>query len=313
VVAGTCLGFLGSPGTADMTFDLAIIEEASRALPTEVLVPASRAQRIVLVGDNKQLPPFIESELLGDEWLQANGLTRAEVAETLFERLEAHLPAPAVARLEMQYRMHPDIGKLVGNLFYPGVLKSSDSAGEGAVTLKYLGYERNVLMVSTTREPDRGEEERGTGFVNLAEVRVARTLLADILKRARRKRCEKLSVVLLTPYVANREALERAVMGMQKGYPKAAVSAHTIHTFQGQQADIAIYSCARSNPDGELGFTRDARLVNVALSRGRGGLIIVGDAHFLSRDTSSQAYRDLIAYIHSHPESCAQKDAKHVR
>jgi serine/threonine protein kinase len=313
VVAGTCLGFLGSPGTADMTFDLAIIEEASRALPTEVLVPASRARRIVLVGDNKQLPPFMESELLGDEWLQANGLTRGEVEETLFARLEAHLPALAVARLETQYRMHPDIGNMVGSLFYPGVLKSADSAGEGAVTLKYLGYERNVLFVSTSREPDRGEESRGTGFINLAEVRVARILLADILKRARKKRREKLSVVLLTPYVANREALERAVMGMQKDHPNAAVSVHTVHTFQGQQADIAVYCCARSNADGDLGFTRDPRLVNVALSRGRGGLIVVGDAHFLSRDKSSLAYRDLIAYIKSHPESCAQKEAKNVR
>ena len=313
VVAGTCLGFLGSPGTPDMTFDLAIIEEASRALPTEVLVPASRARRIVLVGDDKQLPPFIESELLGDDWLQMNGLVRGEVEETLFARLEAHLPSQALARLQMQYRMHPDIGSLVAALFYPGVLKSASTAGAGAVTLKDLGYERNVVLVSTTRESDRREVPRGTGFVNLAEVRTARTLVADILKRARKKRCPKLSVVLLTPYVANREALERAVMGLHKDARNADLSVHTVHTFQGQQADIAIYCCTRSNPEVDLGFTRDPRLLNVALSRGRGGLIIVGDAHFLSKEKSSPAYRDLIDYIQSHPQSCERKDSKHVR
>jgi superfamily I DNA and/or RNA helicase len=91
------------------------------------------------------------------------------------------------------------------------------------------------------------------------------------------------------------------------------VSVHTVHTFQGQQADIVIYCTVRSNAGGDLGFTKDARLVNVALSRGRGGLVIIGDAHFLSREKSSLAYRDLIAYIRSHPESCGQKEARHVR
>jgi serine/threonine protein kinase len=312
VVAGTCLGFLGVPGTSEITYDLAIIEEASRALPTEVLVPASRAKRIVLVGDRRQLPPFLESELLGKEWLEANNLTRAEVEETLFARLEARLPTSAIAKLRVQYRMHPAIGRLVGKVFYPGALDSAPTAGANAVSLQQLGFDRNVLLISTSRELDHAEAPKGSGYASPCEVRTVRTLLIDILKRARKKRREKLSVVLLTPYVANRQALEQAIAGVMNSHPNADVSVHTVHTFQGRQADIAIYSCVRSNPDADLGFTRDARLLNVALSRGRGGLVVVGDLDFLGGKGSSSAYRDLLSYARTNAATCAVKEARHV-
>ncbi|MBW0450646.1 hypothetical protein EN871_09305 [bacterium M00.F.Ca.ET.228.01.1.1] len=312
VVAGTCLGFLGVSGTSEITYDVAIIEEASRALPTEVLVPASRAKRIVLVGDRRQLPPFLESELLGREWLEANNLTRAEVEETLFARLEARLPSSAIARLRIQYRMHPAIGRLVGEVFYPSALDSAPTAGARAVSLQQLGFERNVLLVSTSREMDHAEVSQGSGYANACEIRIVRTLLIEILKRAKKKRREHLSIVLLTPYVANRQALEQAVADLRNTYPSADVSAHTVHTFQGRQADIAIYSCVRSNSEAELGFTRDPRLLNVALSRGRGGLIVVGDLDFLGAKGSSPAYRDLLSYVRANSTTCAIKEARHV-
>jgi serine/threonine protein kinase len=312
VVAGTCLGFIGVPGTSEITYDLAIIEEASRALPTEVLVPASRASRIVLVGDRRQLPPFLESDLLGSEWLEANSLTRAEVEETLFARFEARLPESAVARLRVQYRMQPAIGDLVGHVFYPGLLESAETAGESAVSLRQLGMDHNVLLVSTSRETDRKEDPQGSGYANPCEVRIVRRILANILKSARKKKREKLSIVLLTPYVANRQALEQAIAGVRSSYRHADVSVHTVHTFQGRQADIAIYSCVRSNSSSDLGFTRDPRLLNVALSRGRGGLIIVGDLSFLGGKESSAAYRDVLTYARSNPATCSIKDAKHV-
>lgn len=312
VVAGTCLGFIGVPGTSDITYDLAIVEEASRALPSEVLVPASRAKRIVLVGDGRQLPPFLESDLLGNEWLEANSLTRVEVAETLFDRLEARLPESAVARLRLQYRMHRSIGDLVAHVFYPGTLESAPDAGTKAASLIQLGMDSNVLLVSTSREPDRREKPRAPGFANTCEVRVVRSVLVDILKRARKKRRDGFSIVLLAPYVAHRGALEQAIAGLRSEYRNIDISVHTVHTFQGRQADIAIYSCVRSNGVADLGFTRDPRLLNVALSRGRGGLIVVGDVHFLGGSSSSSAYRDLIAYVRGNPDTCRIQEACNV-
>jgi superfamily I DNA and/or RNA helicase len=208
--------------------------------------------------------------------------------------------------------MHPAIGDLVGHVFYPGLLESANGAGQSAVSLIHLGMDRNVLLVSTSREQDRKEDRQGSGFVNSCEVRTVRRILIDLLKRARKKRREKLSVVLLTPYAANRQALEQAIASVRSNYGHADVSVHTVHTFQGRQADIAIYSCVRSNSTADLGFTRDPRLLNVALSRGRGGLIIVGDLSFLGGKGSSAAYRDVLAYAHANPTSCSIKDAKHV-
>jgi serine/threonine protein kinase len=312
VVGGTCLGFIGVPGTSTIEYDTAIVEEASRALAPELMVPASRAKKVVLVGDGKQLPPFLESDLLGQGWLTANGLSRAEVEETLFDRLNARLPKECRSELKIQYRMHPDIGSLVGAVFYPGTLESADIAGSSAVSLRSLDFPKNVMFVTTSRESDRGEKPASPGFTNECEVRVVKRVVGAILKSARKRHKEKLSLVVLTPYVASRDALERSIAELRSLFKNSIISVHTIHTFQGRQADIAVFSAVRSNSQCDLGFTKDARLVNVALSRGRGGLVIVGDGDFLSKPASSQAYRDVIGYIRSNPASCAFIEARHV-
>jgi serine/threonine protein kinase len=309
VVAGTCLGFIGVPGTSDIEYDLAIVEEASRALPSEVLVPASRAKRVVLVGDGKQLPPFLESDLQDSEWLEANSLTKAEVSETLFDRLELRLPPTSVARLKIQYRMDRSIGDLVGRVFYPGALHSAQGAGSKKVSLMQLGFDRNVLLVSTSRQADRKEQDLAPGFANPGEARVIRTLVQGILRKARKRRKEGFSIVILAPYIGQTTAIEQAIADLRAEARTIEIGVHTVHTFQGRQADIAIYSCVRTE---DLGFTSDPRLVNVALSRGKGGLIIVGDTRFLAGNRSSAAYKDVIKYVQSNSGSCKTEEAANV-
>lgn len=310
VIAGTCLGFIGIPGTSEIEYDLAIVEEASRALPSEVLVPASRAKRVILVGDGKQLPPFLESDLQDAEWLEANSLTKAEVNETLFDRLELRLPSTSVARLKMQYRMHKSIGDLVGRVFYPGALQSAPDAGSRKVSLTQLGYERNVLLVSSSRESDRKEQSLNPGFANPGEARVIRGIVDGLLRSARKHRKEGFSIVILAPYIGQATAIEQAIAGLRTEARSIVIDVHTVHTFQGRQADIAIYSCVRTE---DLGFTSDPRLINVALSRGQGGLIIVGDVRFLEGKRSSNAYRDIIKYIKSNPGTCKMSETRNVR
>lgn len=310
VIAGTCLGFIGVPGTSEIEYDLAIVEEASRALPSEVLVPASRAKRVVLVGDGKQLPPFLESDLQDSEWLEANSLTKAEVNETLFDRLELRLPPKSVARLKVQYRMDKSIGDLVGRVFYPGALQSAPGAGSKNISLMQLGFDRNVLLVSTSRESDRKEQDLVPGFANPGEARVIRVIVQSLLRSARRRRKEGFSIVILTPYIGQTTVIEQAVADLRSEARAIEISVHTVHTYQGRQADIAIYSCVRTE---DLGFTSDPRLVNVAISRGQGGLIIVGDTRFLGGNKSSTAYRDIIKYIQSNSDSCKVMEARNVR
>jgi len=310
VIAGTCLGFIGVPGTSEIEYDLAIVEEASRALPSEVLVPASRAKRVVLVGDGKQLPPFLESDLQDVEWLEANSLTKAEVNETLFDRLELRLPPTSVARLKMQYRMDKSIGDLVGRIFYPGALQSAPGAGSKKISLIQLGFERNVLLVSTSREPDRKEKNLEPGFANPGEARVIRAIVQGLIRKARKRRKESFSIAILAPYIGQTTAIEQAIADLRNEARTIEIGVHTVHTFQGRQADIAIYSCVRTE---DLGFTSDPRLVNVAISRGQGGLIVVGDTHFLEGSRSSTAYRDIIKYIQSNPGACKTVEARNVR
>lgn len=310
VIAGTCLGFIGVPGTSEIEYDLAIVEEASRALPSEVLVPASRAKRVILVGDGKQLPPFLESDLQDAEWLEANSLTKAEVNETLFDRLELRLPQKSVARLKMQYRMDKSIGDLVGRVFYPGALQSAPGAGSKKISLTQLGFDRNILLVSTSRESDRKEQDLVPGFANPGEARVVRGIVQGLLRNARKRRKENFSIVILTPYIGQTTTIEQAIAELRSEARSIEMSVHTVHTYQGRQADIAIYSCVRTE---DLGFTSDPRLLNVAISRGQGGLIIVGDTRFLEGNRSSAAYRDIIRHIKSNPVSCKMLEASNVR
>lgn len=312
VIGGTCLGFIGVPGTSEIEYDIAIIEEASRALPSEVLVPASRAQRMVLVGDGKQLPPFLESELQSVDWLEANSLTKAEVNETLFDRLELRLPDASVARLKLQYRMDKSIGDLVGNVFYPGLLKSAPGAGSKKISLIDLGLERNVLLVSTSREVKRSEEDLVPGFANPCEARVIRSLLRDLIKRARKRQKKGFSIAILAPYIGQTIAIENAIADLRADAEgrEIRIAVHTVHTFQGKQADIAIFSCVRTE---DLGFTSDPRLVNVAISRGQGGLILVGDVRFLESNRSSDAYRLIVKHVRESTAACRLMEASDVQ
>lgn len=312
VIGGTCLGFIGVPGTSEIEYDIAIIEEASRALPSEVLVPASRAHRVVLVGDGKQLPPFLESELQSVDWLEANSLTEAEVNETLFDRLELRLPDASVARLKLQYRMDKSIGDLVGNVFYPGLLRSAPGAGSKKISLIELGLEKNVLLVSTSREAKRSEEDLNPGYANPCEARVIRSLLRDLIKRTRKRQKKGFSIAVLAPYIGQTIAIENAIADLRGDAEgrEIKIAVHTVHTFQGKQADIAIFSCVRTEG---LGFTADPRLVNVAISRGQGGLIIVGDVRFLESNQSSDAYRQIVKHVRENTAACRLMEASDVQ
>ena len=104
VIAGTCVGIASIKGIQDVAFDLCIVDEASKATPTEVLVLSSRSRRWILVGDQKQLPPFVDQELDEKEVLGKYGLTNVELSKTLFDRLHELLPRCSKAALTLQYR-----------------------------------------------------------------------------------------------------------------------------------------------------------------------------------------------------------------
>lgn len=309
VVAGTCLGVMSIPGRNDITYDLCIVDEASIATPTEVLVPMSRARRTVLVGDSKQLSPFQDPDLKKNGLLEKYGLTAEDQKATLFNHLSVGLPVGLKRSLSTQHRMIPAIGDLISDCFYGGNLRSV----QRPVAAHLSGLlPRPVTWYSTSKRQARGSSTVGTSHYNDVEIELIANLLTrmDFFIQGGKHRDRRLSVALLTGYDQQRQRLLTVIQNKSRQWNSFSdIFVNVIDAFQGREADILIFSITRSEAKG-LGFLREMERVNVALSRGRELLAIVGDHAFCqSVQSQSNPLRDVIDYIRRHPETCALEDA----
>jgi hypothetical protein len=280
VVAGTCIGLAGVLDDQEI-FDLAIVDEASKASPTEALVPMARSRRWVLVGDERQLPPYVDGELIDEGLLEAHGLRRGDLEETLFSQLSTTLPSDRRRLLSNQHRMLKPIGDLVSHCFYGGRLDSSRPARSAFRCLKT--FPAAVTWYSTARLPGRREKKVGTTFWNESELRLVRKLLIRLQERAQ-THDEHLKVAVITGYGEQARRLYRDLRPHDDSkWTHLSIDVHPVDSFQGQERDVVVYSVTRSNADNVLGFLRSERRINVALSRAQDALIIVGDARFCAR------------------------------
>jgi hypothetical protein len=277
VVAATCVGLVGMPGVDKIPFDLCIVDEASKATATEVLVPLASSRRWVLVGDQRQLPPFVDYALDHSDLLRRFDIDPKEARSTLFASLAESLPDACIVRLTNQHRMHPTIGKLVSDCFYDGTLTSADREVSGLVATT-LGSP--VLWLDTSGLPDRGEMKVGTSLRNRREATAIARLL-DRFNFVAAAQGINVEVAVLTGYDAQRRELLDVITPNEVERSSLQVRIATVDAYQGQEADIAIFSVTRSNTNRELGFLQSEERVNVALSRARDGLVIVGDAEFI--------------------------------
>lgn len=302
VVAATCLGLQSFKGADVVEFDLCIIDEASKATATESLVPMVQARRWVLVGDQRQLPPFIEDALLRPDVLREHELSEGDIKETLFDRLLQHLPSSSLAVLSTQHRMVPEIGQLISECFYDDGLASlpgSRPTWHGQVLA------RPVVWLTTARDKQRFERSEGTSKSNSLEARAIRQLLVNLNFYAQHAN-DHLEVAVLSGYLAQITAVQRQISGSRDEWRNLTVECSSIDAFQGRECDVLIYSVTRSNQHGQLGFLREERRLNVALSRGRFGLVLVGD-HVFARAAgdAGNPFRRVVDYIERHPDSCA--------
>ncbi|MCK2240985.1 MULTISPECIES: bifunctional serine/threonine-protein kinase/DEAD/DEAH box helicase [unclassified Crossiella] len=309
VVAGTCLGFLSHPAVRELEFDLCILDEASKATATETLVPLSRSRRWVLVGDPNQLPPMQEEVLDSPALMQRHNLQHAEVERSLFRELLDLAPELARHQLTHQYRMHPGIGDLVSACFYQGVLQS-------VANPELPGWERlykPVTWLDTARSERRRETLSGTSVFNHHEVKVIKKALAELRTAltegtVRTANGGPLQVLVLTGYRKQMEELRRAVAGPAS--PLLEIEVNTIDAVQGRESDVTFYSVVRSNTQNRLGFLGPAhwRRINVALSRARHGLVIVGDVPFC--EIHPGPLRDVVTHMRKHPDTCRIRTAQ---
>ncbi len=280
VVAGTCVGLASVLGDQDQ-FDLVIVDEVSKATPTEALVPMIRSHHWVLVGDERQLPPFVDSDLIDEGLLESYGLERSDLEETLFSQLGAKLPADRQLMLSDQHRMLPAIGELVSECFYDGTLSSTRPPDSSHVSLQKT-FAAPVTWYSTARLRGRREKRSGTTYWNLSEIEVIRKLVGQMQAEASSHN-EHLEVAVITGYGEQARRLHRALRPELPRWSHLNLHVHPVDSFQGQERDVVIYSVTRSNNRDNLGFLRSERRINVAMSRARDALIIVGDHVFCSR------------------------------
>jgi len=304
VVAGTCIGVAGVRGSRDVEFDLCIVDEASKATPTEMLVPMSRARKWIIVGDSKQLPPFVDEGLRDRELLEANNLDKGTISETLFDRLEEKLPAGCRTVLNIQHRMVPQIGGLVSECFYDSELESAPKQWDPTFSSV---LPRPVVWLTTARSIHRRESAAGFSFGNQCEARV----IADLLQKMDRLAANtgrKWTVAVLTGYSQQKSILERTFA--KDTFASLEVECNTVDAVQGREADIAIYSVTRSNEAGQLGFLAETKRLNVALSRAKQYLVLVGDHMFARAVTGENPFARIIEYIERRQTDCAIKEIK---
>src|SRR5258708_6262414 len=306
VVAGTCVGMASIKGVSELDFDVCIVDEASKAAPTELLVPLSRCRRWIVVGDQRQLPPFIDEGFRDPETLERFGLNEHSIKATLFDRLQELLPAECKTVLSTQYRMVPAIGNLISECFYSSTLKSApkewDRTFEGVLP-------KPVVWLSTSRDLKRHESPVGRSYQNDLEIRVIHSLLKR-LNSVASSTGRRWKVAVLTGYAPQIAMLEKR-FGRDVGDCRHLdIEWNTVDAVQGRQADVTIYSVTRSNPQGKIGFLRDASRLNVALSRSRHYLVLVGDHEFFRDARGENPFKKVIDYIDRHPQNCKFQEGR---
>ncbi|KAA0965529.1 AAA family ATPase [Sporosarcina sp. ANT_H38] len=295
-------------------FDVVIIDEVSKATPPELLLPMLKGKKIILVGDHHQLPPLMGQETL-EELLEesANNEEKKELEkllkESLFERLFRTLPEQNKTMLAIQYRMHESIMETItpfykeGNYGLQCGLVDSDSVRDHLIESRYVQRNDHLLWFDMPNEPKYFEEKvkGGTSRFNQAELTMVKKLLMDLEKATenaknagRMKQEDKKSVGVISFYGEQVKRVDRLIQ--QELIPQHLhCRTGSVDKFQGMEMDVIILSFVRNHQDkgGDIGFARDYRRLNVALSRARELLIIVGSSGMFTMRTKHPSSREM--------------------
>ena len=259
------------------------IDEAAQALEAACWIPIRRASRVIFAGDHCQLPPTVKS-------LPA---LKGGLGKTLMECIVERLPE-AVTLLGVQYRMNEEIMRFSSDWFYGGKVQT-------APQIKYRGildYDLPMVWVDTS-DLDIHEEFVGESFGRINKIEAELTLneLKKYFTKIGKTRIleERIDVGIISPYRAQVQYLRRLIKKNEFYKPyRHLISVNTVDGFQGQERDIIVISLVRSNDEGQIGFLRDLRRMNVAITRARMKLIILGDAKTMTRHPF---YKKLFEYV----------------
>ena len=258
-----------------------------------------KADRVVMGGDHQQLPPTVKS-------LAA---AKGGLAETLMEKTVARWPQ-AVSLLTVQYRMNRDIMAFPSRWFYHGQLQAAPEAADRQVS----PLDTPLMWIDTSLTPNPSPQREGSelsvgeartrtgSLTNADEARLVIHTLRDYIEMVspQKVESERLDFGIITPYRGQARLLRR-LLKMQHYFRRLRrhITVGTVDGFQGQERDVIVISLVRDNAEGSIGFLRNLRRMNVAITRARMKLIIIGNAETLSRH---KFYRALIQHVREQGE-----------
>ena len=265
-------------------FGTVFIDEAAQALEAACWIPIRRVNRVVLAGDHCQLPPTVKS-------LEA---LKAGLGTTLMERIVDNKPE-VVTLLRVQYRMNEEIMRFSSDWFYAGQVESAPEVRFRSVLDLDVPME---WVMAAAEEADPTEVRSSSGsLLNKAEAEQTLRVLQQYFERIGKERVleERLDVGIISPYRAQVQHLRSLVKKREFFKPfRHLITVNTVDGFQGQERDIIVISLVRSNDEGQIGFLRDLRRMNVAITRARMKLIILGNPDTMAHHPF---YRRLYDYI----------------
>lgn len=259
------------------------IDEAAQALEAACWIAIRKAGRVILAGDHCQLPPTVKSIMA----------LKGGLGKTLMERIVENKPE-TVTLLKMQYRMNEQIMKFSSEWFYYGMVESAPTVSHRGI----LDYDTPMMWIDTA-ECDGKEEFVGENFgrINRAEAELTLQTLQQYLEKIGKQRIleESIDVGIISPYRAQVQLLRKELRKREFFRPyRHLLTVNTVDGFQGQERDIILISLVRSNDGGDIGFLRDLRRMNVAITRARMKLIILGSSETM---TSHPFYKKLYEYV----------------
>lgn len=269
-------------------FDLLVMDEATQSTEPSSWIPILRAKKVILAGDHFQLPPTVLSKKAEELGLGV----------TLFERLHDLLEERFKTLLKIQYRMHEKIMNFSSREFYGGELIADDSVKSHSLAdlphVKRAKESEEVFVYLDTA--GRGFEEKlepgSESRYNMEEA----ALVLDQLQKLLALGVRPEEIAIISPYSAQVRLLTSKMPASPAGGPDARIEVDSVDGFQGREKEAVILSLVRSNVEGEMGFLVDTRRMNVAMTRARRKLIVIGDSATLS---NIPFYRDFIQYAES--------------
>ena len=270
-------------------YNTLFIDEAAQALEAACWIPIRKVSRVVLAGDHCQLPPTVKSI----------AALKAGLGKTLMERIVENHP-DEVSLLKIQYRMNEQIMRFSSDWFYHGQVESAPSVKHRGILDYDIPIEWRQASIDDEGTPP-AEEFVGESFgrINKTEAQLTLDTLQRYFEKIGKQRVldERIDVGVISPYRAQVQYLRQQLRKREFFKPfRHLISVNTVDGFQGQERDIIVISLVRSNDEGQIGFLRDLRRMNVAITRARMKLIIMGNASTMTRHPF---YRKLYEYVQS--------------